>query len=131
MTALLDPSHADALRAKFDAELEPVSIRLDVHAAACAECERAVEIATELSALSPKLGVELRDAEGALPVIEIQGAARGRVAFVGLPTGHEFPTFIDALFDVASGATETSSSAKKRLDALSEPIHLRVFTTPT
>ena len=35
----------------------------------------------------------------------VKGGARGEVRFVGLPSGYEFPTFIDSIIDASRGKT--------------------------
>lgn len=68
---------------------------------------------------------------GRIPVIELTGAARGRVRFVGLPDGHEFGSFVDAAVAVSGAPGSLSPEAVEQLDALASPVHIQVFATPT
>jgi len=129
---LLTTSDATALREKFDTELSsPTRITYAIHDDACVTCERTGSILREVADLSPRLTLARADGSTHLPSIRISGAAKGVVRFTGLPSGHEFPTFIDALVGVSSGESSLPEDLRTRLVSLRERVHIRVFTTPT
>jgi alkyl hydroperoxide reductase subunit AhpF len=96
-------------------------------------CARAEDVLREMAALSDRLTLvtESEAGEGSLPGIRLGGAARGEVGFVGMPSGYEFPTFVDAIIDVSRGETSLSAGALERLAALGQRVLIQVFTTPT
>jgi glutaredoxin-like protein len=99
------------------------------------------ELLREVSALSPRVRLEIHDlvahperAEawgvGRLPTVILTGAARGRVRFLGLPSGYEFAALVDGLVDVARGATDLPAQAREELSGLERDVHIQVFGTP-
>jgi glutaredoxin-like protein len=53
------------------------------------------------------------------------------IRFYGLPAGYEFANLLDAVLAVSQGDVMLSGTAKEKLKALSRPLHLEVFVTPT
>ena len=49
----------------------------------------------------------------------------------GLPSGYEFGALVDAILDVSSGDSGLSAPTREALAAVSGPVHLQVFSTPT
>jgi glutaredoxin-like protein len=90
----------------------------------------------ELAALSPRIVLQERVDRAAaglgpdeLPALLLSGAARGRVRFLGAPTGLEFGTLLQSLVDVASGASGLRESTRQALRGLARDVHIRVFVT--
>ena len=44
---------------------------------------------------------------------------------------YDFGVLIDGIVDVSKGEAGLDVATKEALDALSKPVHLQVFTTPT
>jgi alkyl hydroperoxide reductase subunit AhpF len=108
----------------------------------CATCEGTQQLLDELVALSDKLTLDVRDfyaereqalAEGIseIPAIVLEGENKGKVHFVGAPAGYEFATLIEDLVDVSRGTTSLEFHSRETLAALTEPVHIQVFVTPT
>ena len=112
--SLIPDSEQDKLRAHFDETLKG-DVRLTLYTQHdspivvpgrdCPTCAPAQELATELSGLSDKIELEVKDffedpaaareeGVGHIPAMVLQGASKGNVRFFGLPTGNEFPGFI-------------------------------------
>ncbi len=102
------------------------------------------ELLGELVALSPKLSLEYVDlptaeqraalameADEGGPVTVLSGKAKGKVRFVGAPSGHEFPNLIRAIMDVSRGESELTAASRQALAKIARPVHIRVFFTPT
>ena len=53
------------------------------------------------------------------------------IRFAGIPAGHEFSAFINAILSVSTDQSHLSIQTKEFLAGLKQPIHLQVFTTPT
>lgn len=129
-------AHSDRtkLRQLFaDRLVGAVRVVVRIHAGECSLCARAEDVLRETAALSDRLTLvtEIETGEGPLPRIRLEGVARREVGFVGLPSGYEFPSFIDAIIDVSRGTTSLSADALERLAALGHRVHIQVFTTPT
>lgn len=102
------------------------------------------ELLEDLASLSEKITLEVHDvsvepeaaaAHGidpeVLPALIVEGRARGRVRFFGLPAGYEFRTLFDTIIAVSRGESGLSEQARAEIEALTEPVHLQVFVTPT
>lgn len=102
------------------------------------------ELLGELAALSPRLALEylelptpeqrtalgLAPDEGG-PITLLSGAAKGKVRFLGAPSGHEFPGLLRAILDVSRGSSELSKASRDAIARISRPVHIQVFFTPT
>lgn len=103
------------------------------------------ELLSEIVALSPRLSLEYVDPPSAEqrealamepdeggPITVLAGAAKGKVRFVGAPSGHEFPNLVKAILDVSRGEThDLSAASREALARLAGPVRIKVFFTPT
>ncbi|PSR32356.1 MAG: hypothetical protein C7B46_14815 [Sulfobacillus benefaciens] len=53
------------------------------------------------------------------------------VRFLGIPSGHEFGAFLEALKAVSTHTSTLSEKAREQLATIQNPLHIQVFTTPT
>ncbi len=108
----------------------------------CQLCKHTDQLLGEVAALSEQITLNTYDlvADEArareqgfdrVPAFSLTGAARGKVRFIGIPSGYEFSTLIEDLVDVAAGTTDLSPSAREEVVALQKDIHIQVFSTPT
>lgn len=108
----------------------------------CETCQDANDLLDELVSLSDKLELDIRDyaveeqqarAEGIeeIPAIVLDGGTKGTVRFIGIPAGYEFATLIEDLVDVSRGTTGLQDETKQALAGLTDPVHIKVFVTPT
>jgi glutaredoxin-like protein len=95
----------------------------------------------EVTALSPRLRLLVHDLEiepdkavqwgiTRVPAVVLTGAAKGRVRFLGLPSGYEFAALIEGLVDVSRGATDLPAQAREEIASLDRVVHIQVFGTP-
>ncbi len=100
------------------------------------------ELLTNLAALSEKLTLEVYDflldrektAEyGAdkVPATIVRNEKDYGIRFYGIPAGYEFSGLLDAILIVSKGTSGLTEESKKKLQALSRPLHLEVLVTPT
>ncbi len=87
--------------------------------------ELSVHDLDEQPALAAELGVTR------VPTTVLSGAARGRVRWLGLPTGHELGVLLGDLIDVSRGATSLGAAARRALAGLRSDLRLAVFVTPS
>lgn len=108
----------------------------------CATCKDTRQLLEELVALSDKLTLEVHDfysereqaaidGISEIPAIVLEGANKGNVRFIGVPAGYEFATLIEDLVDVSRGTTGLELHSRDTLAGLTEPVHIKVFVTPT
>lgn len=148
---ILSPADQEYLRQVFAERLrEPVTIRLFTQRVTqiripgyeCATCRETNELLQEVASLSDKLTLEmydlLQDADEArkagveeIPAIVLVGQNKGTVRFIGVPAGYEFATLIEDIIDVSRGTTQLSALSRETLAKLSQPVHIKVFVTPT
>jgi alkyl hydroperoxide reductase subunit AhpF len=146
--ALLSPPDQDKLRTAFNDMTAPVRLRLFTQTLDCDTCPQTRQILDELPVLSEKISVEevnfLLDRDTAtqygvdrVPAVAVDaldenGAPRdARIRFVGAPTGYEFISLVQAVLLVGGRPSTLSEENQRRVMAVSQPVHLQVFTTPT
>jgi alkyl hydroperoxide reductase subunit AhpF len=108
----------------------------------CVHCEDVRQLLEELAALSDKIKLtthefaQSREAAAKLwvdkiPGIVIRGPANRAVKFYGIPSGHEFPGFIDSIVDASRGKVDLSQATVRRLKKLKQDMTIQVLVTPT
>lgn len=65
------------------------------------------------------------------PCLAVIGAADPGVRYYGLPDGYELETFLGVVRAVAEGRSGLAPRTIARLRALTAPLHLEVFASPT
>lgn len=88
------------------------------------------KLLTELASLSPKLSAEFVPSKGeedrhTISICGEEGNELG-LRFHGVPGGHEFNSFILALYNAAGPGQEVGEENQKRIDALSRPLHVKI-----
>ena len=131
------------LREIFEKELrDEVRLVFFTQDIECEFCEEAREFLQELASLSKKIKVEvydfMKDNDKAkeygidkVPAIAMIGSKDYGIRFYGLPSGYEFPVFIDDIVDISKGNSRLSEKAKVFLKSIDKPLHIQVFVTPT
>jgi alkyl hydroperoxide reductase subunit AhpF len=108
----------------------------------CETCEVSEELLQELGGILPKLQVNIvdlvsdraqaeRDGVNRVPTMVLGGAAQRRVRFMGFPGGYEFATFMSALLEAGGSGEDVPAAVRAQLDALSNPVDIKVFVTPS
>jgi alkyl hydroperoxide reductase subunit AhpF len=109
----------------------------------CASCKDTRLILEEVAALSDKLHLEVHDfvADSQLArehsidkipalVMTAEGV-KGKVRYFGMPSGYEFSVLLGGLVDVSQAKSELAPETIEALAAVTENLHIQVFTTPT
>ncbi len=108
----------------------------------CESCNDVQQLLTEVSDLSDKLTLEAhqfaRGSEEAqkygverVPTILLLGPEDGRVRYSGAPFGHEFAILLQDIVGISKGETKLSGSTREAIGAITGPIDIQVFVTPT
>ncbi len=152
---MISEADRQSLRQRFDEHLrDEVTIKLFTQSTArsllvvpgrqdCTYCQQTQEMAQELVELSPLLKLEVYDfhsqAEEAralgverIPALVLGDGTDGRVKFYGIPLGFEFVTIVEGIEALSLGAPNLQPAVLKAVrESIQEPVHLRVFVTPT
>jgi alkyl hydroperoxide reductase subunit AhpF len=102
----------------------------------------AKQLIEELGGLSDKLNVEtynfLLDKDRVeeygidkVPATVIRNGKDHGIRFYGIPAGYEFSTILDTILAVSQGDSGLKTESKEQLAAITEPLHLELFVTPT
>jgi alkyl hydroperoxide reductase subunit AhpF len=146
--ALLSPADQQKLREAFNEMTTPVRLRFFTQTLECETCPQTRQILDELPALSDKITIEevnfLLEAETprhygidrvpgiALEAVDAAGQAHdARIRFIGAPAGYEFISLVQAVLLVGGRRSSLSEENRQRVMAVSHPVHMQVFTTPT
>ena len=141
--ALITDDVATQLRQEFESLTGAVRLAVFSQALADPESEQVRRLVEELAALDPKITALsynfVLDTEKVaalsvkrIPAIAILGATKDYgIRMYGLPSGYEFGSLVDAILDVSSGDSGLSAPTREALAAITRPVHLQVFSTPT
>ena len=66
-----------------------------------------------------------------VPAVIIVAPGCDRIRYYGAPLGNELPTLLQAINMAATGETTLADESRAKLKALSSPVALQVFFTPT
>ena len=66
-----------------------------------------------------------------VPAVILSTGSGHRIRYYGAPLGNEMPTLLQAISMASTGTTELSEETRARLKALTTPVSLQVFFTPT
>lgn len=149
--ALISPEDRQTLQTLFAQDLQDeVNITyftqhdsvLIVPGQECAYCKDTRELLEELTGISDKLHLTVkdfvRDEQEAknlgithIPAFILQGHTKGTVRYFGIPAGYEFSTLVEDLIDVSKGTTDLSEKTREALATVDQDLHIQVFVTPT
>ena len=150
-TALISDQDKTQLKRTFRKDLtDDVSVRLftqrlspiTIPGRECKSCLQTQQLMEELSALSPKLHLEItdfyQDAQIAkdhdvarIPAIVLGADGSSRVKFYGIPTGYELATIVEDIKTISRGVSPLSMETRKKLRQITKPVHIQVFVTPS
>jgi len=140
--ALIREEDAVEIRQRLAAMVDPVKL---IHFTQELNIEYGREtrqLLEEVAALSDKLSLELYDflldhekvAEYGVDKVPATAVRNGKdygIRFYGIPAGYEFAALLDAILEVSQGTSELRVETKEKLSAVTRPVHLQVFVTPT
>ncbi len=95
--------------------------------------EELEQFITHLAELSDKLtvSVEERSGDSGVPCVRVcnaDGTETG-LAFHGVPSGHEFTSFVLGLYNAAGPGQAISEDTKRQIGAITAPVDLKVLVT--
>jgi len=139
---ILSATDAARVREMLASLPNPVRLVFFTQTLNCDTCEPTKQILGELAGLSGQITVEehnfLLEAEAAaaygidrVPAVAVVGAEDYGIRFLGIPSGHEFMSLLDAIQIVSSGDSGLQPVSRELLAGLAAPLALQVFVTPT
>lgn len=148
MGKLLSDDLITQIHQMFEKLNQPVQVFLFVSKGKQAVCESTQQLLEEVIPLSDKLGLSVHDidtepdlarlykVQDKAPAIVIAAKEVAQVTdygirYLGIPSGHEFSTLIQDLLLVSSRDSGLSTQLRTYIKALTKPLHLQVFVTPT
>jgi alkyl hydroperoxide reductase subunit AhpF len=146
--SLLSEPDRQQIREMFADLRRPVRLVLFTQTLGCETCDDARRVLTELAELDARVsvvehnlvldldrvqqfGVD-RAPTTAVVAVEEDGTEQDYgVRFVGLTAGYEFSALIDAILLVSAGSSQLLDDSRALLAAVTEPVRIQVFVTPT
>lgn len=144
-----DEEVAGEIKERLSEMVHPVKLVVFSQALQYPESEEVKRLVEELGTLDPRIIVESKnfviDADYAksmrverIPAIAILRAGIDGgpdhdygVRFFGLPMQYDFGVLIDGIVDVSKGESGLDPATVEALNALPQPVHVQVFSTPT
>jgi len=146
-TKLLENEISKQIMEAFKQLDEPVQILFFGKKENCQYCEETLQLVQEVAELSDRLDLAVYDVDDdpeiarqyrvdKTPGFVIAGKDGDQildygVRFAGIPSGHEFSSFIHDLLLISGRESGLSDKAKEYLQTLDKPVLLQVFVTPT
>lgn len=110
----------------------------------CQSCHDAHQFVKEIAALNDKLSMDVLnlvvdkdkaaqyqvDKVPAIVVLDEAGVDTG-IKFYGIPGGYEINSFLGAILSVSGQKEALPDDLTKRISAISKPVHIQVFVTPS
>jgi len=147
MTNLLSEQITKQIQEVFSELNYPVEMLFFGSEQNCQYCDETRQLAEEVAELSDKITLcvydlnkdtEIANSFGVNSTPHLVVAAKDDegthdlgVHFRGIPSGHEFTSFIQAILIVSSRDSGLSEQTRAFLRALDKPISIQVFVTPT
>jgi glutaredoxin-like protein len=146
--ALLSPADQDKLRESFAEMTRPVRLLFFTQTLGCDTCLQTRQILDELPLLSDRVTIDeinfVLEPDKAtqygidrVPAVAVVGQDESgterdsKIRFLGAPSGYEFASLIQAVLLVGGRASTLSAESLALIAAVSSPVTVRVFTTPT
>lgn len=140
--AIIEEKDRKEIRKRLAEMTGPVKIINFTQELECQFCRETRQLLQELSELSDKLSCEVYnfqlDKEIAtaykidkIPATVIEGAKDYGIRYYGIPAGYEFATLLDAVISVSKGDSGLGESTREKLKAITKPVHIQVYVTPT
>ncbi|MEW6196434.1 MAG: thioredoxin family protein [Bacteroidota bacterium] len=140
----LDEKVRTELRKQLSVLTKNVKLLFFTQELECQYCKETRDILTELTEVSDKLTLEIKnlvvdkeDAEKynvdkipATVLLDENGKDYG-IKFYGIPSGYEFASLLEDIKMLGTGATGLSPEVEESVKKIDSEIHMQVFVTPT
>ena len=144
---LLNDEVIGQVKEVFNQLQQPVQVLFFGRKTDCDYCEDTLQLTQEISGLSDKIELSVYDLDEDATTANQYGADKAPtlviagkdgdtiqdygIRYSGIPSGHEFSSFIHSLILVSEETSGLSEKTREFLAGLTQPVHLQVFVTPT
>lgn len=107
----------------------------------CDYCQKTAQLMRELSAISPKIKLEIGNIAGERAKARSLGIDKApgllistkekkmHVCYFGIPAGYQFSALLDDIIDISNGKTRLALSTVEKLKKVKKPIEISVFVS--
>jgi len=148
---MISPRDQETLRQRFSQELQGFvrlklftqrASQLTVPGRECRYCPQTQQLLEELTALTPKLSLEIVDVYAQQDEVQKTGVQRipctilsqdgeSRLKYYGIPSGYEFATLLEDVVALSRRENPLKPATLQKLQRVQEELHIQVFVTPT
>jgi glutaredoxin-like protein len=140
--SMLQDRDKPRVRERLAAMTGPVTLVNFTQETECQFCRETRELLEDLVGLNDHLRLEVydlvADADKAkeygvdkIPATVLIGRKDYGIRYYGVPAGYEFASLLEDILMVSAGDSGLAETTRERLKALTDPVHLQVFVTPT
>lgn len=140
----LDEKIRSELKKQFEVLTKNVKIIFFTQEFECQYCKETRTLLTELSEVSEKLTLEIKnfvidkddaakygaDKIPATILLDEKGKDYG-IRFFGIPSGYEFASLLEAIKMLGTGSTGLPKELEEEIKKIDHDVHMQVFVTPT
>ncbi|UCC89224.1 MAG: thioredoxin family protein [Anaerolineales bacterium] len=131
---------------EFKALQKPVKLLMFTQELECQYCRETRMIAEEMAELSDAISLEVYnfvtdkevadqyDVDKIPSIVVLQDGEQPEdygIRYFGIPSGYEFSSLVEDIMMVSQGESGLSEATKTQVAALTKPVHIQVFVTPT
>ncbi len=139
---LLDDRLRGDIQKRLASLSRPITLVYFTQELECPTCRETGQLLRETAELSDKVRLEVYnfqlDREAVetfkvdkIPATVVMAEKDYGIRFYGIPSGYEFSTFLDTMLAVSRGDSELAPETREKIRAVTKPLHLQVFVTPT
>ncbi len=140
--SMLQDRDKPKVRERLAAMTDPVTLVVFTRESDCQYCTETRDLMEDLATLNEHIRVEVHDLDREpeeaarygvtqAPATVLVGRKDHGIRYYGIPAGYEFASLMEDLVMVSTGESGISEASRLRLQALTDPVHIRVFVTPT
>jgi glutaredoxin-like protein len=139
---LFDPEDEKEIRKRLSQITQKVKVILFTQTLNCETCPDTEQLLKAVKELSDQIELEIlnlqvdRDRAAQygitkVPAVVIEGDRDYGIRYYGIPGGYEFASLLEDLVAIGKRESGLSEASKEKIRALTEPLNLKVFVTPT
>jgi len=140
---LISDEDRSALKARFESKLrDSVDIVVFIEDVGCRYCGETAQIAQELSQIDSRIEARVLKADQShdeatrfgikrVPATVVMGDVDYGIRFYGIPSGHEFSTYVEDVVNVSNRTSGLSPRTLENIRRVNEDVHIQIFVTPT
>lgn len=109
----------------------------------CQYCKTISQLYKEISGITDKISLEELYIEDLpkdfieeyniieAPVVIIKGRNKGLIKFYGIPSGMEFPSFIESIVKISNGEVDLPDEVISKVKSIDMKVNIKIFVTPS